>query len=268
MPVGSPPVAQLRALELREVATRIDAIRQRLAALDAEVARLGSVADASSVASQVSGLSRSLLSLSARVSALEIAIGVTDTVILAASSAVGQYDVVVPTVPNQCATADPNDHTAAHAAIGIALNAGSTGSPITIQRGGPLTLPTGGLEARRPVYAGMLGEITQDPSYSAIVIPVGVATSATAIWISPELALLQQQSAYPDPFELAMPVTLALLQERLAALDELFEQPDGLVVKAAGTLVSRVLQGGSGTGIVIDFPDGVGGDPMFSLENP
>lgn len=268
MPLGAPAVAQLRALEVREVASRIDAIRQRLAALDAEVIRLGSVADASSAAAQVASLSRSLLSLSARVSALELAVGVTDTVVLAASSAVSQYDVVVPSVPNQCATVDPNDPGAVHAAIGVAMNGGSTGSPITIQRGGPLTLPISGLEPGRPVYAGMTGEITQDPSYSAMVIPVGVATSATTIWISPELALLQQQSPYPDPFELAMPVTLALLQERLAALDELFEQPDGLVVKAAGTLVSRVLVAGSGTGITIDFPDGVGGDPMFSLENP
>jgi len=268
MPLGSPAIAQLRALELREVSSRIDAIRQRLALLDAEVIRLGSVADASSVAGQVSSLSRSLLSLAARVSALELAIGVTDTVVLAASAAIEQYAVVVPSVPNQCITADPNDATAVHAAIGVALNAGSTGSPITIQRGGPLTLPISGLEQGRPVYAGMTGEVTQDPSYSAIVIPVGVATSASAIWISPELALLQQQSAYPDPFELAMPVTLALLQERLASLDALFEQPDGLVVKAAGSLVSRVLVAGSGTGILIDFPDGVDGDPMFSLENP
>lgn len=268
MPVGSPPVTQLRALELREVAARIDAIRQRLAALDAEVVRLGGVTDAATSATRITNLTRALQSLTQRVSALELAIGVTDTVILAASAPVAQYDVVVPSVPNQCRTADPNVHTEIHAALGVALNAGGTGSPITIQRGGPLSLPISGLEVGRPVFAGLLGEITQDPSYNAIVIPVGVATSSSAIWISPELALLHQQSAYPDPFELAMPVTLALLQERLAALDELFEQPDGLVVKAAGTLVSRVLQGGSGTGIVIDFPDGVGGDPMFSLENP
>lgn len=268
MPIGSPAVTQPRALELREIASRIDAIRQRLAALDTEVIRLGSIANASSVAGQVVTLSRSLTSLSQRVSALELAIGVTDTVVLAASADIELHAVVVPSVPNQCITADPNDPTRSHAAIGVALNAGSTGSPITIQRGGPLTLLVGGLEAGRPVFAGLLGEITQDTSYNAMAIPIGVATSATTIWISPELALLQQRSAYPDPFELAMPVTLALLQERLAALDDLFAQPDGLVVKAAGTLVSRVLIAGSGTGIVIDFPDGVGGDPMFSLENP
>jgi hypothetical protein len=268
MPLGSPPVTQLRSMELREVAVRIDAIRQRLLGLDAEVTRLGSVADATSLGPQVAALARALTTLTQRVSALESAIGAADTITLAASSPVALYDVVVPSSPNQCATADPNDPTLIHAALGIAITASGAGSPITIQRGGPLTLPGGGLEPGRPVYAGPGGEITQETAYVAAVIPVGVATGTSTIWVSPELALLRQQSIYPDPFELAMPVTLALLLERIAALDELFEGPDGIVVKANGTLVSRMLLAGSGTGIVIDNGDGVDGDPMFALESP
>ena len=58
---GKPPVTQLRSLDLRTVGARIDAIRERLGKLDAEVNRLGSVADASSVASQVTALTRMVL---------------------------------------------------------------------------------------------------------------------------------------------------------------------------------------------------------------
>jgi hypothetical protein len=247
---GKPPVTQIRApMDLRAVASRIDAIRERLGKLDAEVNRLGSVADASAVGSQVNALTRSLIALQQRVSALELAIGAADTIVLAASSAIERFDVVVPSVPNQCRTADPNDRTMVHAAIGIALNAASTGSPVTIQRGGPLTLPISTLEAGRAVYAGISGEVTQDTSACAIVIPVGVATSTSAIWVSAELALLNQIDLYGDAFDASMPITLALLEAQIGDLAALITSGEnGFLYVYQGQLILN--DGGDGGGAV------------------
>jgi hypothetical protein len=263
MPLGKPPVTPLSRLELRPLAERIDAIRQRLGALDAEVTALRAIADASTSAQQLLNLQRALLQLTERVSALEALLGAVDTITLAAAETVALFAVVVPAGPNQCITADPADPTQIHAALGIALNGGAPGTPIQIQRRGPLTLPVGGLEEGRQVFAGPDGSITQDPSYAPFVIPVGVATSSTTIWISPELALLRDSSIYPDPFELAMPITLQLLQEATAGFSELLSQPDGFVVLSGGVLVTRVLQ--SDGSIDITNPDGSGGDPVFSI---
>jgi len=47
-------------------------------------------------------------------------------------------------------------------------------------------------------------------------------------------------------------------------LADLTTQPDGFVVKTGSDAVTRVLIGGSGSGITIAHPDGVAGDPSFS----
>lgn len=242
--LGYPAVTPLR--DRSEVALRVEAIRQRLNALDTEVTRLGSVADSSSVAVQVTNLTRALTLLQQRVSALESQIGVTDTVTLAASDSVARFDVIVPSTPNHCATADPNDRTKVHGALGVALNAGSAGSPITIQRRGPLTLTGVTLDPGRAVYAGVLGQMTQDPSLNAIIIPVGVATSTSTIWVSPALAILNELDVYSDAFDQSMPVTLALLQAQVETLQALLTLDDGFVFLYQGSLITRTDGGGGG----------------------
>ena len=82
MPLGFPAVTPIR--DRSEVALRVEQIRQRLSAIDAEVTRLASVADASSVASQVTALTRAAQQLALRISVLEGALGTTDTLALAA----------------------------------------------------------------------------------------------------------------------------------------------------------------------------------------
>jgi hypothetical protein len=48
-------------------------------------------------------------------------------------------------------------------------------------------------------------------------------------------------------------------------LDDLQTQPDGLVVKTGSDALTRTLIGGSGSGITIHHPDGVTGDPDFTV---
>lgn len=48
-------------------------------------------------------------------------------------------------------------------------------------------------------------------------------------------------------------------------LDDLVVQPDGFVVKTGLDALTRTLIGGSGSGITIHHPDGVAGDPDFTV---
>lgn len=234
MALGYPAVTPLR--DRSEVAARIEAIRQRLKALDDEVTRLGSVADASSVAGQVTTLQRSLLTLSQRVTVLESALGTTDTLTLAAASAVAQYDVIVPAGPNQCQTADPSDPTQRNGVLGVATVSAGIGSPVTIQRRGQLTLSISGLEAGRPVYAGPGGTITQDPTYTSAALVVGVAMSSSVIWVSPAPPVLAIPGNYPDPYEDAMPVSWGAVSPMVRLLEQLVGKPNGFVIFVDGEL--------------------------------
>lgn len=48
-------------------------------------------------------------------------------------------------------------------------------------------------------------------------------------------------------------------------LDDIAGQPDGFMVKTGSDAVTRTLIGGSGSGITIHNPDGVAGDPDFTV---
>jgi hypothetical protein len=232
--VGFPSVTPLR--DRSPVALSIEQIRQRLAALDAEVTRLGSVADATTVATQVQALQKTSQQLALRVTALESALGTTDTFTLTAASAVAQFDIVVPAGPNQCKTADPSDPTARNGALGIALVSAGIGSPVTIQRRGQLTLPISGLTVGRPVFAGPGGEITQDPTYAAAALLMGVAMATSTIWVSPSQAVLVVPGHYSDPFDDAMPISWGTVAPFVRMLEGLVGRPNGYVVFVDGAL--------------------------------
>lgn len=217
MPLGFPAVTPIR--DRSEVALRIEQIRQRLTALDAEVTRLASVADASSVASQVTALTRAAQQLALRISALEAALGTTDTLALAAGEAIVSGQVIVPGEPNQCLVADPSDPLARNTVLGIALNGGAIGQSITIQRRGQLTISGAAFEAGRPVFLGLAGTITQDPTYASAAVVVGVAMSATVMWLGAGDPTLLAPTNYPDPFDDAMPVSWGVVAPYLWALD-------------------------------------------------
>lgn len=263
--LGRPAVNAPRSLDLRSVQSTIDSIRQRLKADEAELLRLGNVADTSSVTGQVQSLIAAVRSLGTRVSALEAALGVDDVITLAAGQEVVANYPIVMVGPSSCGPADPSDPTQIHALVGMSRNAGGVGSPIEVQRRGSMSIANSTFEVGRAVYAGIDG-LTQNPTYGDFVIPVGVATAAGAIWISPGGAALQQPGLYGSEFDDFLPVTWGLIRERMRVLDELLDQPDGFVVKAVDALVTRALIAGSGSGITIENADGVDGDPIFTAE--
>jgi len=210
--LGNPALTPLRVSERvdRDLAIRIDVIRQRLGALDAEVIRLGSVADASTTAQSVLNLQRALLQLTQRVSAIEAQLGATDTIILAASSTVSKFDALYVSGPSRVARVDPTDPLMIHTVIGIALNDGAEGTPITVQRGGPLALPTSALVTGEAIYIATDGTLTQDPSAATYSIPIGVATSGSTIWVGAGFAAVQLPTL--EPTDAFMPITYGLAQ--------------------------------------------------------
>lgn len=234
MPLGAPAVTPLR--DRSEVAYRIEAIRQRLGALDAEVTRLGSLASENTSATQVVSLQRSLQQLAVRVTALESALGTTDTFTLAAAEGISRFQLIVPAGPNQCQIADPADPRARQGVLGFALNAGGVGQAITIQRRGQLTLETSALEAGRPVFLGLGGTFTQDPSYASASVIVAIAMSTSTVWVSTHQAVLLDPTNYPDPFDDAMPVSWGTVAPYIRALEQLLAGPNGYVVKVGSEL--------------------------------
>ena len=236
MPLGQPAVTPLR--DRGEVAYRIDAIRQRLGALDAEVTRLASVADAGSSAQQIVALQRTAQQLAVRVTALESALGVTDTFTLAASEAITKHQLVVPAGPNQCQVADPSDPRARVAILGFALNAASAGQQVTIQRRGQLTLETSALETGRPVFLGLAGTYTQDPSYASSAAVVAMAMSSSVVWVSPHQPVLLTPTHYADVFDDAMPVSWGKVAPYIRMLEQLLAGPNGYVVVIGHSLES------------------------------
>ncbi len=208
--LGFPPVTPIR--DRSEAALRIEQIRQRLAALDAEVTRLGTIADSSAVAAQVLALMRAAEQLALRITALELSLSTSDTLTLAAGEAIVSGQVIVPGGPNQCIVADPNDPVARNTVLGVARNGGAIGQSITIQRRGQMTISGAAFETGRPVFLGLGGTITQDPSYAAAAVVVGVAMSDGVIWIGPGDPTLLAPNDYVDPFEDAMPVSWGVVR--------------------------------------------------------
>lgn len=248
MALGNPGINPLRQLELRSLQDILDAVRQRLKALDTEVTRLGNVADTATLAQQLTALTRTLQQLLIRVSSLESALGVTDTLILAAGEAINALDCVVPMTVGTCGQADPNDPTHIHALLGVAQAAAGIGQSVTIQRRGSISVPGAAFETGRPCYVGLDSQITQVSGFSAYALPIGVATSATTVWISPALALLNQVDVYTSGFDSQLPVTYDYLQSQIGTLEALLELTDGYVYLYQGTLVT--VSSGPGGGAV------------------
>lgn len=251
MALGFPPVTPIR--DRSEVALRVDQIRQRLGALDAEVTRLASIADTSSVAASVNGLLRTVEQLILRVSTLESALGATDTLVLAAGEAITSFQVVAPGAPNQCVIADPSDPLARNSVLGVARNGGAIGQSITIQRRAQMTIPGASFETGRQVFLGIGGTLTQDPTYGATSVVVGMAMSSSVIWVGPGDPTLLVPTNYSDPYDDAMPIAWGAVEASIRAIEALLIRPNGYVVLVDGELdtsgaLTGIGGGGSGTG--------------------
>lgn len=246
MALGRPGINPLRQLELRALQDILDSVRQRLGSLDTEVTRLGSTIDATNLAQQVTSLTRALQQLSIRVSSLESALGLTDTFVLAAGEAIAALDCVVPMGVGTCGQADPNDPTHIHALLGVAQAAAGVGQSVTIQRRGSISVPGAAFVTGRPCYVGLDSQITQVSGFSAYAVPIGVATSATTVWISPALAILNQVDVYSSGYDSQLPVTYDYLNSQIGALETLLTLTDGFVYLYQGTLVTTSSGPGGG----------------------
>lgn len=262
--LGNPGISPLRQLELRSLQDILDAVRQRLKALDAEVTRLGNVADTATLAQQLTALTRTLQQLLVRVSSLESALGVTDTFVLAAGEAINALDCVVPLAVGTCGQADPNDPTHIHALLGVAQAAAGVGQSVTIQRRGSISVPGAAFVAGRPCYVGLDSQITQVSGFSAYAMPIGVATSSTTVWIAPALALLNQVDVYSSGYDSQLPVTYDYLNSQIGTLEALLNLTDGFVFLYQGTLVT--VPSGPGGGAV-DSVNGQTGDVELYLDS-
>jgi hypothetical protein len=85
------------------------------------------------------------------------------------------------------------DHaTLTHAgrAIGVTTGAAALGDTVTIQTLGILIEPTW-TWTEGPVYLGAQGALTQTPPATGFVQIIGVATTATALFVAPHSAILR-----------------------------------------------------------------------------
>lgn len=260
--LGYPPVVDPRAFDLRAFQGTVQNIRGQLEALNAVAAGLQNQSNANTAAQAVALIQQQIQSLTQRLTAVEAAVGITETVSLPAiGAALVVGDVVVP-AGSGCKRADPDDVSVAFSAIGIVTKGGDVGQAVTVQRRGSLTIPSSSsFDVGFAVYAAVGGGVTQDPSGHLVAIPIGVATASNTLWVAPgPLAMLEVTGAAAEG---PVPASVMLVQEALDFITQLNAAPPGLLVKTSGGVVSRTLQ--SNAGIVIENPDGDNGDPIIQL---
>jgi hypothetical protein len=258
--LGFPAVNTPRDFSLRSFQDTVGAVRERLRLLDATVTTLQQAVGGSSLGAQVVQMQQQLVSLNARITSLEGALGVNDTTQLIAAE---QVEVGMPVVPfgaDRCRIADPTDSTAIYGVVGLVQKAAAPGQAAVIQRRGVLSVQNTAFEIGRPVFAGADGELTQHPAYGTVALPVGVAVTTGAVFVAPGEPSLRVAGADPE-FEPYMPATVQLVTDALDLAIQFGALPDGLFVKVGDDLMPRMLV--EGPGIWIDNADGAAGNPTI-----
>jgi hypothetical protein len=214
--LGAPAIPTPRALELRSLQVTINNIRERIEKIESSAVVGASIAQVNQLTTQIGDLRTQLAALATRVRLLENA-STADTVSLTAAEAITQFAPVLAVGANSCEMADPSDPNRMFGIIGIALNGGSAGTAVTIQRRGPLAIPGAVFSVGRAVYASF-GALTQTPNYEATAVPVGVAITTGALWLAPDWpALLDRPfaSAVDDAYLRYLPITYELVKDLL-----------------------------------------------------
>ncbi len=252
MALGKPAVPLVKEPSVRSIEQALSAVRDRLRQLDVAVAALGT-SSSSSLSNTVAALQANIQALNRRVTQLELQIGVTDVVVLTAAESISIGDAIVMLGASTCGVVNPGDPTRVHACIGLAQGAASAGQAVNVQRRGSFTIPVGTLEPGRAVYAQLGGGLTQVPGYSAYAVPVGIATSATTLWVQPADPALLNPDTYTSEFDLPVPVSYALLLNQLGAIaslvDLLNQGENGYVIVYQGMFGIDPNGGGGGGGV-------------------
>lgn len=264
-PAGAP----VKELDLRSINNALNMIREQLfqIALVAEQAQKVAGQTAFSTGQGASGvalLGQQISALQAAIVALQAG-SLAPTATYRADAEITSYDTVFPTSDGGVSPVDTQDPTQIFAAFAIATSNATIGQNLVVRRSGVLTEVGIGLEPGRAIYAQVGGGLTQLPNYAAFAIPVGVAINSTDMEVRCAWPALVQIPLYQSSYEDFMPVTMALVRATLELVESIVGQPDGFVVKIGDVLTTRALIAGSGAGITIVNPDGVDGDPLFSV---
>jgi hypothetical protein len=263
MALGRPAIPTPNQLLLRPVQEAVSSARQRIEAIEALVSTLQSGAAASTSAVTLASLQAQISQLRGTVTSL-LGVVAGNVVTLRADAAIVAYDVVYPTSDGGVSPMDPSSPTGVYAPIGVATIGAALGASVTVQTYGELGIPTASFVVHRAVYADIGGGLTQNPSYLDVAIPIGVAVDTKKLYVAPDWPALRVAGFDPG-FEDFLPVTYGAVKDALALLSSLLSSPDGLVVKVGSSLITRTLQGSDG--IAITYPDGVSGNPTFTLNS-
>ena len=223
---GKPAISDIRNLDLRAVAGAVSNIRQRIEALEGALGVTTSTAQTAAGAAntQLNTILNELSAIDARVTILEN-IGTTDVAIYTAGETIQVGQGVVGISPSTIGAADPSDPTRMFGLIGLAISSGNAGASIQVQRRGVFLIPgASGFFVGRAAYLDNSGFVTQSPDYEATALPIGVAVSASQIFINPDYpAILQQtySSGFQDSFERYLPLTLMALPTLEQEIDAL-----------------------------------------------
>jgi len=211
MALGKPPVSGVRATDPRAINGAIDNIRRRLEAIEAALGQTELVAQVAANQStlQVSNLAAQISSLDQRVTAIENTIDL-DIGSYTAGESILAGQGVVGISSNTVGVADPSDPTRMFGLIGVAIDNGSVGSAVRVQRRGVYTVQgSPAFVTGRAVYLGDLG-LTQTPDYEATALPIGVAVSVSQVFVLPDWpAILYPafSSGFADEYQRYLPVT-------------------------------------------------------------
>ncbi len=211
MALGKPLVSGVRTTDSRAVNGAIDNIRRRLEAIEAALGQTELVAQVAANQStlQASNLASQINALDQRVTALENAIDL-DIGRYVAGESITAGQGVVGISDNTIGVADASDPTRMFGLLGVALDNGSTGAAVRVQRRGVYTVQgSPAYVTGRAVYLGDSG-FTQTPDYEATSLPIGVAVSSSQVFILPDWpAILYPafSSGFADEYQRYMPVT-------------------------------------------------------------
>lgn len=259
--VRRPGIADIRTLDVRTVQAAVAAARQRIEAIEAAVNTLQATTGASSSAASIATLTAQVAQLTSTVNTLA-ATASGDRAVYRADNAIEALHAVYATSEDGVSQVNLFDPAALYAPVGVAVLGAAATAQVTVQQAGYLDVPGASFTTGAPVFAGVDG-LTQRPDYTGVVLPLGVAVGATAMWVAPGWPAVQSPGVYSD-YELFLPVTLGLVRETLDLVNGLLAQGDGIVVKIGDNLVTREIVSPSGGGVTVTDGDGVLGNPTLT----
>jgi hypothetical protein len=259
--VPRPDITTPRALDLRAVQAAVASARQRVEAIEAAVNVLQRTVGASATAESIATLTAQVTQLTRTVNTLFATVA-SDRAVYRADGAIEALHAVYPTSDGGVSQVDLTDPRAVYATVGVAVVGAAATAQVTVQQSGYLEVPGASFTTGAPVFVGVDG-LTHQPDYAGLVLPMGTAVGASAMWVAPGWPSVQAPGAYSD-HELFLPVTLGLVRETLDLINGLLMGGDGIVVKVGNNLVTREIVSPSGGGLTVTDGDGVSGNPTIT----